>query len=81
MANAQALDAAGGAWLIPERTFDEAKLRERLEALMAMPETLASAAKAARAVARLDAADRLAALLERLLPAQGNGGAFKAAAA
>ncbi|HUI18304.1 MAG TPA: undecaprenyldiphospho-muramoylpentapeptide beta-N-acetylglucosaminyltransferase [Alphaproteobacteria bacterium] len=80
MANAQALDAAGGAWLIPERTFDEAKLRERLEALIAMPETLACAAKAARTVARLDAAERLAALAERLLPANGGHDAFKVAA-
>ena len=80
LANAQALDSAGGAWLIPERSFEEAKLAERLETLIAMPETLASAAKAARAMARLDAAERLAALVERLLPANGNEDALKAAA-
>ena len=60
--------------------FDEAKLTERLAQLIAMPETLASAAKAAAATARTSAADRLAALVERLLPANGNNDALKVAA-
>lgn len=80
MANAQAIDEAGGAWLIPERCFDAAKLTSRLEALAAMPEALANAARAARAVARTDAADRLASMVERLLPANGNHGTLRAAA-
>lgn len=80
MANAQAIDAAGGAWLIPEHCFDEAKLASRLEALMTMPETLVAAARAARATARVDAAERLAAFIEELLPANGNHEPLKAAA-
>jgi UDP-N-acetylglucosamine--N-acetylmuramyl-(pentapeptide) pyrophosphoryl-undecaprenol N-acetylglucosamine transferase len=80
MANAQAIDTAGGAWLIPERCFDEAKLARRLEALVAMPETLASAARAAHAVGRVDAAGRLAAVVERLLPANGNHESLRVAA-
>lgn len=80
MANAQAIDATGGAWLIPERNFDETKLAERLEALIAMPEALVSAAKAARATGRRDAAERLASLVERLLPANGDHDTLKVAA-
>jgi len=79
-ANAQAIDEAGGAWLIPERCFTAAKLASRIEALAAVPETLANAARAARAVARADAADRLAAMAERLLPANGNHDTLRAAA-
>lgn len=80
MANARAIDSAGGAWLIPERNFDEAKLAERLEALIATPETLASAARASRAAGRSDAAERLASLVERLLPANGDHDSLKVAA-
>jgi UDP-N-acetylglucosamine--N-acetylmuramyl-(pentapeptide) pyrophosphoryl-undecaprenol N-acetylglucosamine transferase len=80
LANAQAIDAAGGAWLIPERYFEAAKLRSRLEALITLPETLAGAARAARAVARTDAAERLASLAECLLPANGNSEPMKVAA-
>ena len=79
-ANARAIDEAGGAWLIPEPSFDAARLAARLEALAAVPETLANAARAARAVARMDAAERLAALVERLLPANGNPDTLRAAA-
>ena len=79
-ANAQAIDEAGGAWLIPERCFDAAKLASRLEALAATPETLANAARAARATARTDAANRLAALVELLLPANGNNDSLRVAA-
>ncbi|HYB08758.1 MAG TPA: undecaprenyldiphospho-muramoylpentapeptide beta-N-acetylglucosaminyltransferase [Alphaproteobacteria bacterium] len=80
LANAQAIDAAGGAWLIPERHFDAAKLASRLEALITLPEALAAAARAAQAVARIDAAERLASLAERLLPANGNPQPMKVAA-
>ncbi len=80
MANAQAIDSGGGAWLIPEGMFDAAKLTERLAALIAMPETLMSAAMAAAAAGRSDAAERLASVVERLLPANGNHDALKVAA-
>jgi UDP-N-acetylglucosamine--N-acetylmuramyl-(pentapeptide) pyrophosphoryl-undecaprenol N-acetylglucosamine transferase len=80
LANAQAIAAAGGAWLIPERNFDAAKLASRLAALMTLPEALAGAARAARAVGRTDAAERLASLVERLLPVNGNSEPMKVAA-
>jgi UDP-N-acetylglucosamine--N-acetylmuramyl-(pentapeptide) pyrophosphoryl-undecaprenol N-acetylglucosamine transferase len=80
-ANAQAIVRAGAAWLIPEREFTPERLAQRLEELAAMPETLASAAKAARAAGRADAAERLAAVVERLLPANGNDGSLREAAA
>lgn len=81
MANAQAIDTAGAAWLMPERELTPERLSARLEQLIAMPEALISAAKAARAAGRADAAERLAAVVERLLPANGNQGALREAAA
>jgi UDP-N-acetylglucosamine--N-acetylmuramyl-(pentapeptide) pyrophosphoryl-undecaprenol N-acetylglucosamine transferase len=59
-ANAKAVAQAGGAWLIPEEAFTPEALAVRLEALLAMPVTLAKAAAAARAWGTISAADRLA---------------------
>ncbi len=63
-ANAQALQAAGGAWMIRQPEFTAGWLAARLAALFAAPETLAVAAAAARSVARRDAAAALADLVE-----------------
>jgi UDP-N-acetylglucosamine--N-acetylmuramyl-(pentapeptide) pyrophosphoryl-undecaprenol N-acetylglucosamine transferase len=64
--NARALAAAGGAWLVPERELDPAGLAGRLASLMDHPEQLRIAAESARAQGRTDAAERLAALVERV---------------
>lgn len=58
--NAEALAAAGGAWLIPEPAFTPEALAVRLESLLSMPSTLAQAAAAARAWGTVTAADKLA---------------------
>lgn len=63
-ANAQALDAAGGGWLIPQDRFTVELLAARLTDLFEMPATLRAAAGAARAVGVPDAAARLADLVE-----------------
>lgn len=63
-ANAQALDTAGGGWLIPQERFSEELLSARLTDLFEMPATLRAAAGAARAVGVPDAAARLADLVE-----------------
>jgi len=66
-ANARALAEARGASVIAQRDFSPAALCERLQALLAAPDMLAHAARAARCVARPDAAARLADLVEELM--------------
>ena len=63
-ANARALAAAGGAWVVPQPQFTAALLSERLGELLADPVGLTGAAVAARTQARADAAARLANLVE-----------------
>ena len=59
-ANAHAVDAAGGGWLMPEGAFAPETLADRLQSLFGLPRTLIKAAAAARAASRPDAARRLA---------------------
>ncbi len=60
-ANARALAAAGGAWVLPQTEIDT--VRDRLASLLAVPDALARAGAAARRFARPDAAARLADLV------------------
>jgi UDP-N-acetylglucosamine--N-acetylmuramyl-(pentapeptide) pyrophosphoryl-undecaprenol N-acetylglucosamine transferase len=62
--NARMLADAGGAWLMPEKDLTVATLAKRITALMDWPEELARAAEAAKGEGRLDAAERLADLVE-----------------
>jgi UDP-N-acetylglucosamine--N-acetylmuramyl-(pentapeptide) pyrophosphoryl-undecaprenol N-acetylglucosamine transferase len=62
-ANAQALAAVGGAWVIAQAAFTAEILADRLGTLMAAPEALARAAAAAHALGRPDAARALADLV------------------
>jgi UDP-N-acetylglucosamine--N-acetylmuramyl-(pentapeptide) pyrophosphoryl-undecaprenol N-acetylglucosamine transferase len=64
--NARALSEAGGGWLMRESDLTVAVLARRLAALMDWPEELARAAAAARAQGRLDAAERLADVVEQV---------------
>ena len=66
-ANARALADARGASVIAQPDFSPDALRERLAALFATPDMLAHAALAARSIARADATDRLADLVEDLM--------------
>jgi UDP-N-acetylglucosamine--N-acetylmuramyl-(pentapeptide) pyrophosphoryl-undecaprenol N-acetylglucosamine transferase len=63
-ANARALAAAGGAWVVPQPRFTPALLAERLGELLGDPVGLTAAAVAARTQSRADAAARLADLVE-----------------
>lgn len=65
-ANARAVEAAGGAWLAPERGLGAESLRDRVERLLDDPGALERAAAAARAFGRPDATERLVALVRRL---------------
>lgn len=59
-ANAEALAEAGGAWLIPQQAFTPEALAVRLESLLTLPATLVKTAAAAKALARVTAASKLA---------------------
>jgi UDP-N-acetylglucosamine--N-acetylmuramyl-(pentapeptide) pyrophosphoryl-undecaprenol N-acetylglucosamine transferase len=65
-ANAHALAAAGGAWVIPQPGFTVAALTERLTQLLADPGALTQAAANARLVARPGAATVLANVVEQV---------------
>jgi UDP-N-acetylglucosamine--N-acetylmuramyl-(pentapeptide) pyrophosphoryl-undecaprenol N-acetylglucosamine transferase len=69
--NARAMEAAGAAVLLPDAQCDGARLDAVAGALLADPVRLGSMARAARAVARPDAADRLADLVEEVARARG----------
>ena len=65
-ANARAMSDAGGAWLVPNEKFDVATCRRTLEALLEDPAALVRMASDARRIARADAAERLADLVEQV---------------
>ncbi len=62
-ANARAISASGGGWLMPQSELTPEVLASRLEHLYTRPSVLVEAAGAARAAAHPDAADRLADLV------------------
>lgn len=62
-ANAQALEAAGGAWVVPQPEFTAEAISARLCEILGDEQTLRVAADAARAFAIPDAAARLADLV------------------
>jgi UDP-N-acetylglucosamine--N-acetylmuramyl-(pentapeptide) pyrophosphoryl-undecaprenol N-acetylglucosamine transferase len=66
-ANAHALDEAGGAWLIPQPAFTAESLSNRLQSLLALPDSLTKAAICARAVGLPDAGARLADLVTSVM--------------
>lgn len=65
-ANAGVLDAVGGAIRIPQTEFTPDRLAAEMSALAAEPARLAEMAAAARQAGRLDAAERLADLVEKV---------------
>lgn len=65
-ANARAIEAAGGGWVMDQADFTPQALRARIESLMQEPQTLVNAAAAARSCGVADAAARLADLTIRV---------------
>jgi undecaprenyldiphospho-muramoylpentapeptide beta-N-acetylglucosaminyltransferase len=63
-ANARHMVEAGAATLVPDAELDGARLSAEVDALLAAPDRLVAMAAAARAAARPDAADAIAALVE-----------------
>jgi UDP-N-acetylglucosamine--N-acetylmuramyl-(pentapeptide) pyrophosphoryl-undecaprenol N-acetylglucosamine transferase len=70
--NAKALSDVGAAWVMPESAFTPETLAARLETVLAAPESLATAAAAARALGQPDAAARLADLVLACTGANGD---------
>jgi UDP-N-acetylglucosamine--N-acetylmuramyl-(pentapeptide) pyrophosphoryl-undecaprenol N-acetylglucosamine transferase len=58
--NAQQIEEAGGAWLLPQDRFTSPVVTERLAKLLTNPAALTRAAKAAKSSGRANAAERLA---------------------
>ena len=65
-ANARSMAAAGGAVVVPDEELDGARLASELERLIADPGRLSVMADAAKALARPNAADEVARLVEGL---------------
>ena len=70
-ANATALARAGGAFVMPQSGFSPAALAGQLSAILTNPAALTAASAAARDQARVDAAGRLANLVEARLRVSG----------
>ena len=66
LANAQVLSDTGGGWLMEQKHFTPEHVAYELKHLMTAPDQLVTAASCAKAVARPDAAARLADLVEAL---------------
>jgi UDP-N-acetylglucosamine--N-acetylmuramyl-(pentapeptide) pyrophosphoryl-undecaprenol N-acetylglucosamine transferase len=72
LANAGVLEAAGGAIRLTQDAFTPRRLASEIAALAAAPQRLNAMAAAARSMARLDAADRLAELVLKVAAAGAN---------
>lgn len=64
--NASSLEVSGAGWTMPQDGFTPAALSARLEAFLALPETLAKAAEAARRSGTEDAAKALLKLVAKV---------------
>lgn len=72
--NARAVENGGGGWVFPQPEFTPGALAGWLEAALEDPQALASVANAARTLGNPSAADRLADMVEGLLPLNGDAG-------
>ena len=70
-ANASVLVKAGGAWMLDQRGLRPNDISDLMEDLFAHPDKLNAAAEAARKEGKLDAADRLADLVEGMADTTG----------
>ncbi len=72
--NARAVENGGGGWVIPQPEFTPGALAGWLEAALEDPHALATVAEAARTLGNPSAAERLADMVEGLLPLNGDTG-------
>jgi UDP-N-acetylglucosamine--N-acetylmuramyl-(pentapeptide) pyrophosphoryl-undecaprenol N-acetylglucosamine transferase len=71
-ANARTVEAAGAGWVIDQRDFTSEALAAQVAELIAEPARLVEAAACAKAAGAPQAASRLADLVERCMPANGD---------
>lgn len=69
-ANAQAVDAAGAGWIMPQGTFNADALAARLDSLLGLPAVLEKAARCAVELGNADAAKRLADVVTQMIEAK-----------
>ncbi|MDJ0948248.1 MAG: undecaprenyldiphospho-muramoylpentapeptide beta-N-acetylglucosaminyltransferase [Alphaproteobacteria bacterium] len=67
-ANAQAVDSAGGGWLMPQDSFTGEALAQRIRALLENPARLRQAGEKIKALGHPNAAEKLADLVASLAP-------------
>jgi UDP-N-acetylglucosamine--N-acetylmuramyl-(pentapeptide) pyrophosphoryl-undecaprenol N-acetylglucosamine transferase len=72
--NARAVENHGGGWVLPQPEFTPGALAGWLEAALDDPQALATVADAARSLGNPAAAERLADMVEGLLPFNGDTG-------
>ncbi len=72
--NARAVENGGGGWMFPQPEFTPGALAGWLEAALEDPQALATVAEAARGLGNPAAAERLADMVEGLLPMNGDTG-------
>ncbi|NJO55088.1 MAG: hypothetical protein HC834_00645 [Rhodospirillales bacterium] len=70
-ANATAIDASGGGWMIEQQTLSADLLAARVQSVLTAPEVLTAASAALRTIAAPDAADRFAELVCSKVPIAG----------
>jgi undecaprenyldiphospho-muramoylpentapeptide beta-N-acetylglucosaminyltransferase len=70
-ANARAIEAAAGGWMLEQKSLTAEALAARLASLLTAPDELAAAAARAREAGTPDAADRLADLVFSMIPVAG----------
>ncbi|WP_262691000.1 undecaprenyldiphospho-muramoylpentapeptide beta-N-acetylglucosaminyltransferase [Kordiimonas aestuarii] len=70
-ANAGVIERAGGGWVMKEKDFKADALAEKLQLLLTDPSMLRDASDAMREVACLDAAERLASIVESIAVEEG----------
>lgn len=75
--NAQAVDAAGAGWIMPQDTFNADTLSVRLDSLLGLPAVLEKASRCARDLGRAQAAKHLADLVSNLIGHKQQGSADK----
>ena len=73
MHNAQALEALGGCWVMPQDGFTPTALASRLEAFLNLPASLAKASRQLRKESERPAAEELARLVGEVIAEQANG--------
>lgn len=69
-ANAQAVDAAGAGWIMPQNTFNADALAARLDSLLGLPAVMEKAARCAVELGNADAAKRLADVVTQMIEAK-----------